>query len=120
MSYIAKADPLFQGIGLSIGIASGVAGILSFGYQLYFSSSQPLSEEQITAILEKINTENSKNLKVEITNELTEKLEIWDASTQEKITKQEEELRLIKQQRNTIAVALGAVVLFVLFVKRKD
>jgi len=57
MTYIAT-DPLFKGIGLSIGIASGAAGILAFGHQLYFSSSQTLTEEQIRAILEKITTEN--------------------------------------------------------------
>ena len=50
---------------------------------------------------------------------MTEKLEISDASTQEKITQQECELRRIKQQRNIMAVAFGAVLLSVFFSQTK-
>lgn len=64
MTYIST-DPVFKGIGLSVGIIAGVSGILSFGHQLYFTSSQVLAEEQIKHLLEQINTKNSRNLKVE-------------------------------------------------------
>ena len=118
MNYVAT-DPMFQGVAITVGIASGTAGILSFGHQLYFSSSVPLTEEQVKAILNKINTEQTENLKVIVKNEVDQKLETWDIDHHERITEQEKQIKSLTYQRNTIVVALFAVVLFVAFGKTK-
>ena len=57
MKFVAT-DPMFQGVGITVGIASGAAGILSFGHQLYFSSTVPLTQEQVEALLNKNIAEN--------------------------------------------------------------
>lgn len=118
MKYVAT-DPMYQGVAISVGIASGAASILSFGHQLYFRSSVPLTEEQVEALLNKINTEQTENLKVIVKNEVDQKLEIWDIDHRERITEQEKQIKSLTYQRNTIVVALFAVVLFVAFGKTK-
>ena len=118
MKYVAT-DPMFQGVAITVGIASGAAGILSFGHQLYISSSVPLTEEQVRALLNKINTEQTENLKVIVQNELDQKLETWDMDHHERITEQEKQIKSLTYQRNTIVVALFAVVLFTAFGKTK-
>ena len=109
MEYISK-DPLFQGVALTIGVASGVAGIASFGHQLYFNSTAPLTEAQVEALLEKFNIEQEQNLKAIVKNEVDDKLEIWDIAQREKVTSQEKEIRSLKNQRNTVVVALAVVI----------
>ena len=109
MEYISK-DPLFQGVALTIGVASGVAGIAPFGHQLYFNSTAPLTEAQVEALLEKFNIEQEQNLKAIVKNEVDDKLEIWDIAQREKVTSQEKEIRSLKNQRNTVVVALAVVI----------
>lgn len=79
-----STDPMFQGIGLTMGIASGLFGVLSFGHQLYFSSDVPLTEEQVEALLNTINTEQTENLKAIVKNEVGQKLETWDIDHKKK------------------------------------
>ena len=109
MKYVTT-DPMFQGVAITVGIINGAAGILSFGHQLYFSSSAPLTEEQVEALLNKINTEQTENLKVIVKNEVDQKLETWDIDHHERITEQEKQIKSLTYQRNTIVVALFAVV----------
>lgn len=118
MAFIAK-DPSFQGVGLAVGIAGGVAGIFSFGHQLYFSSHVPFTEDQMKVLMENINTEDSKNLKIEIRNGIQEILETRDLDSGEKVHKQELELYQVKAQRNTIAITCAGLVLFMLFGQTK-
>ncbi len=77
MKYVAT-NLMFQGLFIIARISSGVLGILSFGHQLYFSSSVPLTEEQLEALLNKINTEQTENLKVIVKNNMDQKLDTWD------------------------------------------
>jgi hypothetical protein len=118
MKFVAT-DPMFQGVGITVGIASGAAGILSFGHQLYFSSTVPLTEEQVEALLNKINTEQTENLKAIVKNEVDQKLETWDIDHHERITESEKQIKSLRNQRNTMIVALCAVVLFAAFGKTK-
>jgi hypothetical protein len=117
MEFVAT-DPMFQSIGITVGILSGVAGILSFGHQLYFSSTVPLIEEQLKALLNeiKINTEQTENLKAIIKNEVNQKLETWDIDHRERITELEKQQESLRNQRNTVMVALCAVCYFVYFI----
>ena len=84
-----------------MGIASGAAGILSFGHQLYFSSTVPLTEEQVEALLNKINTEHNENLKAIVKNEVDQTLDTWDIDHRARITKQEKQIKSFSYQRNT-------------------
>lgn len=114
MKYVST-DPMFQGVE----ITSGAANIISFGQQLYLSSTAPLTEEQIEALLKKINTEQIENLKVIVKNEVDQKLETWDIDHRERITESEKQIKSLRNQRNTMIVALCVVVLFAAFGKTK-
>ena len=114
MRYVAT-DPMFQGIGITVGIVSGAAGIFSFGHQLYFSSTVPLTEEQIEVLLKKINTENEENLKAIVKNEMDQTLDTWDIDHRARITEQEKQIKALSYQRNSMVVALFAVVVFAAF-----
>ena len=109
MEFVAT-DRVFQGVGLTMGIASGAAGILSFGHQLYFSSTTvPLTEEQLEALLNKINTEQNENLKAIVKNEVDQNLETWDIDHHERITESEKQIKSLRNQRNTMIVDLCVV-----------
>lgn len=114
MKYVST-DPMFQGVE----ITSGAANIISFGQQLYLSSTAPLTEEQIEALLNKINTEQIESLKVIVKNEVDQKLETWDIDHRERITESEKQIKSLRNQRNTMIVALCVVVLFAAFGKTK-
>ena len=74
IKYISS-DPIFQSVSINLGIASEATSILSFGHQLYFSSSVLLTEKQIKALLTKINTEQNEHLKVIVKNEVGQRLD---------------------------------------------